>query len=132
MPSKSGGDVDPVAHQVAVALLDDVAEMDADPKLDALVGRHASVALDHAVLDFNRAAHGVDDAAELDDRAIAGALDDAPVMHGDRRIDQVAAKGPQPRKRPILVGAGEPAVADDIGDQDRCKFPGLAHLASLG
>jgi hypothetical protein len=33
------GDVDPIAHQVAVALLDDVAEVNADAKLDAaLVG----------------------------------------------------------------------------------------------
>ena len=39
-----------------------------------------------------RAAHRVDDAAELDDAAIAGALDDAPMMHGDRGIDQIAAQ----------------------------------------
>ena len=34
-----GGNVDAVAHQIAVALLDDVAEMDADAELDALLGR---------------------------------------------------------------------------------------------
>ena len=49
------GDIDAVAHQVAVALLDDVAEMDADAELDAPVGRHARVALGHAVLHFDRA-----------------------------------------------------------------------------
>ena len=43
------GDIDAVAHQIAVALLDHVAQMDADPKLDALVGRDARVALDHAL-----------------------------------------------------------------------------------
>ena len=64
---KPRGDIDAVAHQIAVALLDDVAEMDADAKLDAPVRRHAGVALDQAVLDFDRAAHRVDDAAELDD-----------------------------------------------------------------
>ena len=53
------GDVDAVAHQVAVALLDHVAEMDADPELDAALGRHASVALDHGVLHFDGAAHRV-------------------------------------------------------------------------
>ena len=79
------GDIDAVAHQIAVALLDDVAEMNADAELDALLGRHAGVALDHAVLHFDGAAHGVDDAAELDDAAVAGALDDAAVMHGDGR-----------------------------------------------
>ena len=62
------GDVDAVAHQIAVALLDHVAQMNADAELDAPVLRHAGVALDHAVLHFDRAAHGVDHAAELDDR----------------------------------------------------------------
>ena len=61
------GDIDAVAHQVAVAFLDHVAEMDADPKFDALVRRDPSVALDHRPLDFNGAVHRVDDAAELDD-----------------------------------------------------------------
>src|SRR5208337_1513865 len=35
------GDVDAVAHQIAVALLDDVAEMNADAEFDALVRRDA-------------------------------------------------------------------------------------------
>ena len=61
------GDIDAVAHQIAVALLDHVAEMNADAELDAPIRRHAGVALDHAALHFDRAAHGVDHAAELDD-----------------------------------------------------------------
>ena len=56
--------------------------MDADAKLDAALGRHAGVPFDHRVLNFHRAAHGVDDAAELDESAVAGALDDAAVMYG--------------------------------------------------
>ena len=121
------GDIDAVAHQVAVGLLDDVAEMNADAELDAAFGRHAGVALDQAVLHFDRAAHGVDHAAELDEAAVAGALDDAPVMRGDGGIDQIAAQPPQPRQRAILVRAGEPAVADDVRDQDRRDLPGFAH-----
>ena len=126
---QSRGDIDAVAHQVAVGLLDDVAEMDADAELDAALGRHAGVALDHAVLHFDRAAHRVDDAAELDEAAVAGALDDAPVMRGDGGIDQIAAQRPQPRQRAILVRAREPAVADDVGDQDRRNLPGFGHGA---
>ena len=72
--------------------------MDADAELDATFGRQAGVALDHAVLHFDRAAHRVDHAAELDDRAVAGALDDAPVMHSDDGVDEIAAQAPQPRK----------------------------------
>ena len=105
---QSRGDIDAVAHQVAVALLDHVAEMDADPKFDALVRRDASVALDHRPLDLNGAVHRVDDAPELDNCAVAGALDDAAVMHGDGRIDQVASQRPQPRQNPVLVGSGKP------------------------
>ena len=71
-------DIDAVAHQIAVALLDDVAEVDADAELDASVIGNAGVALDHAALQFDRAADCVDDAAELDDRAVAGALDVRP------------------------------------------------------
>ena len=112
---KPRGDIDPVAHQVAVALLDHVAEMDADPKFDALVGRDLSVALDHRPLDFDGAVHRVDDAAEFDDAAVAGALDDAAMMHGDGRVDQVAAKGPQARKNLVLVGSRKPRIADDVG-----------------
>ena len=107
-PLQSGGDVDAVAHQVAVAFLDHVAEMDADPKFDAPVRCDPSVALDHRPLDFNGAVHRVDDTPELDNCAIAGALDDAPMVDRDGRIDQVASERPQPRQNPVLVGSGKP------------------------
>ena len=121
------GDIDAVAHEIAVALLDDVAQMHADAEFDAAIRRHARVALDHRVLNFDRAPHRIDDAAELDERAVAGALDDAPVMHGDGRIDEVAAQRAQPRERAILVGAGQPAEADDVGGQDRRELPCFGH-----
>jgi hypothetical protein len=103
-------------HQVAVALLDDIAEMDADAEFDALVGHDLGVALNHRPLDFNSKIHCVDDAAELDNRAVAGALDDPAVMHRDGRINEVAAKGPQPRQNAILVRPGESAIANNVGD----------------
>ena len=106
--------------------------MNADAKFDAPLRRHAGIALDEAALHLDRAAHRVDHAAELDDRAVAGALDDPPVMRGDGRVDEVAAKAPQARESAVLVRAGEPAVADHIGDQDCRKFAGLAHRAPLG
>ena len=65
-------------------------------------GGDASVALDHAVLNLDRAAHRVDDAAELDDAAVAGALDDAAVMDGDGRdrSGRCAAPGAAPESDP--------------------------------
>src|SRR5271166_6468539 len=64
--------------------------------------------------------------SQLDERAVAGALEDAPVMHGDG-CDEVTAKRPQARERAVLVHVREPAVADHVGRQDRCKLPGLRH-----
>src|SRR5208337_2891886 len=75
------------------------------------------------------AAHRVDHATKLDENSVAGALDDAPMMRGDGGIDEIAAKPAEPRKRAILIRSREPAVTDDVGDQDRCNLPGLAHGA---
>ena len=106
--------------------------MDADAELDPALGRQTGIALDHAVLHFDCATHGVDYAAEFDEAAVAGPLDDAPVMQGECRIDQVAAQRSEPGKRAILVRAGEAAVADYVRDQDRRNLPGLAHGAPSG
>src|ERR1700733_2685100 len=99
-PLQSGGDIDAVAHQIAVALLDYIAQMNADAKFDALVRRDPCVALDHAGLHLDRAADRVHHAAELDDRAVAGTLNDASAVGGDSRVDQVAAEAAQARKCP--------------------------------
>jgi hypothetical protein len=85
------GDIDAVAHQIAVGLLDHVAQMDADTELDPALRRHAGIALGHSVLHFDRAAHGVDHAAELDEAAVAGSLEDAPMVRVDGGVDQVAS-----------------------------------------
>jgi len=73
------------------------------------------------------AQHGVDHAAELDENSVAGALDDTPVMSGDGGIDQIAAQPPEARQGTIFGGAGEPAIADDVGDQNRRNLAGFAH-----
>ena len=126
------GDIDPVAHQIAVALLDHVAEMNADPEFDAALRRHAGVPLDGTALQLDGATHGVDHAAELDDVSVAGALDDPPVMRGDGGVDQIATQPPQPRQRAILVRAREPAVADHVGGEDRRDLSRFRHAAPSG
>ena len=90
------GGVDPVTHEVAMFLLDHVADMDADAKDEAFVLGHSYVSLRHRVLEIDRAAHGVDGAAELDERSVAEELDDAAAMLGNRGIEEVAAQGPEP------------------------------------
>jgi len=63
--------------------------------------------------------------------AVARALDDAPVMRGDGGVDQVTPQPPKARQRAVFVGARQPAVADHVGNQNRCEFPGLAHRGPL-
>ena len=75
-------DIDAVAVDVAV-LDDDVARIDADAELDALVLRGRGVARRHALLHRDRAGDGFDDARELDEDAVAGGLDDAALVLGD-------------------------------------------------
>jgi hypothetical protein len=101
--------------------------MDADAEFDTPLWPHPRVALDHARLDLDGAAHGVDDAAELDESAVAGALDDAPTIRGDRRVDQVASQRSQPRENSFLVRAREPAVTGHVRGQDRGELSTLGH-----
>ena len=82
-------------------------------------------------MHLDRAAYGVDHAAEFDDRAVAGALNDAATMGGDGGIDQIAAETSQARKRAVLVRPGEPAVTYDISNQDRRNFPRFRHGSAL-
>ena len=100
-------DIDAVAHQVAIALLDHVAQMDADAELDATLRRKTRVALDHAILHLDCAANGIDDASELYEDAVTRPLDDAAGMHGDGGIDQIASQRSEAGKCPLLVGPGK-------------------------
>jgi hypothetical protein len=85
---------DAIAHQIAVALLDDIADMDADAELDSPFRRHARVAVNEALLHLNRAAHRIHYAAELDDAAVSRSLGDAAVVRCDGGVDEVTPKAP--------------------------------------
>jgi hypothetical protein len=111
-------EIDPVAEDVAV-VEDDVAEVDPDAELDAPGGRDIGVAFGHAVLDFDRAAHRVDDAAKLHQQAVAGGLDDAAMVLGDLRVAQLAPDRLQRGERAFLVRPHQPRPAGDIGGEDR-------------
>src|ERR1700678_3782876 len=58
------GDVDAITHQVAVALLDHVAEMNAYSEHDALIFGRSDIALRRRVLHRDRASYRFNDAAE--------------------------------------------------------------------
>src|SRR5260370_8301426 len=99
--------------------------MNADAEFDALVSRDAGVALDRAVLHFDGAAHRVDYAAKLDENAVAGALNDAPMMGGGAGIDQIASQPPEPRQSSILLAPVEPALPAHVPDHALRHFPVL-------
>ena len=125
---ETGGDVDPVAENIAV-LDDDVALVNADPEHDAPVRRHAGVAFRHRALHVHRAAHRVDDTGEFDQQPIAHCFDDAALMLLNLKIAELPPDCPQRRERTFLVLAHQPRVAGDI-DRNDCRKTSLDPLAA--
>src|SRR3984957_1624320 len=121
------GDIDAVTHQVSVALFDHVSEMNDNAEVDAALGRQAGVALRKAMLQFDCATYGVNDAAKLNDGAVAGALDHTPAVDRDRGLDQVAPQRAQTRQDSIFVSAREPREADDIHHENRRQLAFFTH-----
>jgi hypothetical protein len=81
--------------------------MDADAELVTTLSGQSRVALDGAVLHLDDLAHGVNDAAKLDEAAVAGALHDGAAIGGDGGINQIAA---QPRSREKVRSSSVPAI----------------------
>ena len=52
----------------------------------------AGVPLRHRLLHLDRAAHRVDDAGKFHQQTVAGGLDDAAVVLGDFRVEEVTAQ----------------------------------------
>ncbi len=101
------GDIDPVAKDVAI-LDDNVAHVDADAQLDAVVGGHTGVAPGHLALHLDGAAQPIHHTAELDEQPVAGGLDDAALVLGDFRIEELAAQRLEAFEGAALVGADQP------------------------
>src|ERR1700730_16137051 len=80
------------ARGKVVALDDYVAEIDADAPFDAIVHPDPSVPLGHRPLHRDRATDRIDDAGKFHEHAVAGGLDDAALVLGDLRIDELAAQ----------------------------------------
>ena len=115
------GDVDAVAVDV-VAVDDDVADIDADAEFAAPILRHLGVALAHAALDIDGAAHCIDDAGEFDEETVPGRLYDAAAVLDDLGIEQHPPVLLELLEGALLVQPHQPAVADDIRRQDRRKL----------
>jgi hypothetical protein len=66
--------------------------MDADAKLDAALGRQASVALDHPALNLDCAANCINDASKFNQDPVARPLNYAAMMQRDGGVEQIAAE----------------------------------------
>ena len=83
---------------------DDITDVNANAKFDPLALRHIDILLGHGALNFDGAAYGIYDAPELNESAVPGILDDAPVMISDFGIKKRLSKSFQLRQRAFFVG----------------------------
>jgi hypothetical protein len=83
---KARGDIDPIAENI-VFIEDDVADVNADAKIDPEFRRHINILSSHLSLDFHPATRCIDGTGELNQHAIACGLDDAAAMGGNPGID---------------------------------------------
>ena len=74
-------------------------------------------------LDVDGAVHRIDDRRELNQRAVAHQLDDAPAMQLDRRIEEFRTQHLQRRQNAFLVRTHHTRVTDDIDHHDCGKLP---------
>jgi hypothetical protein len=74
----------------------------------------------HPLLHDHGATHGVDDGGELNQHSVTGRLDDAPLVLGDQRVDQLSAMALEGRESSFLVRAHEARVRGDISAEYRC------------
>jgi hypothetical protein len=100
---------------------DDVAEIDADAKADALLLGGVSLAVEHAALRLDGAAHGIDHAGKLGQHAVAGALDDAAFVLADLRVDKFAAVRLEAAQGAFLVRPHQTRIAGHIRSEDGCE-----------
>ncbi len=115
-----GGDVDPIAEQIG-AVDDNVANMDADAQPHRLVAVAAGIVRGDRGLHRNGALHGIDRAGEISDDAVAGGVEDPAAMRGDQPIDNGSARL-QTGERADFIVRHQPAVAGDVGGENRRKF----------
>ena len=113
-PLEPRRDVDAIAVDV-VAVDDHVAEVDADPELDAELRLDVGVVLGDAPLDLDRTLDGVDHARELDQGAVARKLDHPAAALGDLGLNEFLAQCFEPGVRAGFVLAHQPTVADHVG-----------------
>jgi hypothetical protein len=118
---QAGGDIDAVAKDV-VALDNDVTDVDADGEGNTPVLSYASGSIRHRCLDLDCATPSIDYAWKFRQQAVAGGLDDATAVAGNRGVHDVLTKALHPRQRAAFVSAHQAGVADNVCSNDCRQF----------
>jgi hypothetical protein len=121
-PFETHCNIDPITKDIIV-FDDNITDVNADAKFDPLVLRHIDILLRHAALDFVGASDGIDHAAELNESAVPGILDDASAMISDFGIKKRLSKSFQLRQRAFFVDPYQAARARDIRRQNSRQSP---------
>jgi hypothetical protein len=128
---EAGSNVDAVSIDV-VAFDDDVADVDADPKGEALLRRPGSLVLGESPLDLGGGQHSAYSARELDQHPVSGRLDDTTFLAGHRRLEQLFAYRLEPGVRARFVGFHQPAVADHVAARIAASRRSTAGSSAMG
>jgi hypothetical protein len=133
-PLKACRQVDAVAVDVAVRLVDDVAEVDADPEPEAELRGNAGLALRRAALDRSGTGDRVHRAAEHAQDAVAHQFGDTAAMLRDQRLDELSSEVFEAAQRAVLIRLHQACVADHVRRQDGGEPPvdsGTGHGSGL-
>ena len=99
---KAGSNIDTITKDIVI-LNDNITDVNPDAKFNPLDLRYIDIVFGHATLNFDRAAYGIHDAAELDESAVPGVLDDTSAMISDFWIEKRRSESFQLRQRAFFI-----------------------------
>jgi len=116
---------------VVAVFNNNVALVNADTKLDAIVARCGGITLDHAALPFSHTTQCINHTGKFDQQAITSRFDNAAPVFGDLGINQVCSQRLEPVEGSFLIRPDQPRIPRHIGGEDRGKTARCGHAISL-
>ena len=89
-------------------------------KTMAVSGGLTLIGFGHCLLELDGGAKRINGAGELDQRAVAGQLDQPPAVASQHRFQALLTVFSQARKRAALVATHQAGIAHHIGRNDGC------------
>ena len=99
-----------------------VADVDAETELQAAVRDRVLVAPAQAALDFDRAGDATHRAGEFRQKAVASVFDNAALVLGDGRLNDLRKAGLEPGVGSLFVRRRQAGISHHIGGKDRREF----------